>query len=70
LEFKRGVRNSAGTVLAMILIALGYVRRAKNHAFQKDVILAIAFHNPTSKLLEKSLTGYRKTGLFLFRQAG
>jgi poly-beta-1,6-N-acetyl-D-glucosamine N-deacetylase len=69
LEFKRGARNSAGTVLAIMLIALGYVRRAKKQAFQKDVILAIAFHNPTSKLFRKIVYWLQKNG-FVFISSG
>jgi peptidoglycan/xylan/chitin deacetylase (PgdA/CDA1 family) len=62
LGFKRTVRNSAGFILAATLILLGCVRRARERAFQKDVITAIAFHNPDGKLFRKIVFWLQRHG--------
>jgi len=65
LEPKRVIRNSIGLLLAMILILLGYVRRAKQRAFRKEIITAIAFHNPNKKLFKKIIVWLKSNG-FVF----
>jgi peptidoglycan/xylan/chitin deacetylase (PgdA/CDA1 family) len=68
LKFKRVLRNSAGFLLAMILILLGFLRRARKKAFEQDVITSIAFHNPSEKLFRKIVAWLLKKG-FVFISA-
>jgi poly-beta-1,6-N-acetyl-D-glucosamine N-deacetylase len=69
LRFKRAVRNIAGSILAIILISLGHVKRAKRQALQKGVILAIAFHNPDSRLFKKVVSWFRRNGFVFISSA-
>jgi poly-beta-1,6-N-acetyl-D-glucosamine N-deacetylase len=67
--FKKLVRNTTGGLLATILIALGYVQKAKRRAKQKDTILAISFHNPNSRLFKKTVTWFQKNGFVFISSA-
>ncbi len=69
MDLKKAVRKSAGGILAVILMLLGYIAKAKRQAFQKDVILAIAFHNPDSKLFKKIITWFQKNGFVFLSSA-
>jgi peptidoglycan/xylan/chitin deacetylase (PgdA/CDA1 family) len=62
---KKALRNSIGYILAIVLIILGYVRRAKIKALQTNAILAIGFHHPDAKLFKNVITWLGKNG-FVF----
>jgi len=42
--------DCVGTVLALILIISGRVRRARREAFRQEAISAISFHRPNHRL--------------------
>jgi peptidoglycan/xylan/chitin deacetylase (PgdA/CDA1 family) len=60
MKLKRTVRNGVCSLLAMILILLGYVKNAKKRSFQEDVITSIAFHNPNRKLFQDVVMWFKK----------
>ena len=62
MSLKRLVRNILGWLLAVILIALGRVSRARRMSFQEGVILSIYFHNPGKKLFRKAVLWLKKNG--------
>ena len=49
------LRNCFAFILAMILISLGFARRASNRAFNSNYITPLYFHNPSRKLFEKCI---------------
>ena len=59
---KRSLRNAAGWLLAIILILLGYIKRAKQKSFQKNIVTAIAFHNPNRELFKRIITWFKAKG--------
>lgn len=53
---KRKIRYVAASCIALILIAFGFVKRAKRRALNGDSILSIYFHAPSQALFEFCIT--------------
>jgi peptidoglycan/xylan/chitin deacetylase (PgdA/CDA1 family) len=62
MQLKRATRNVICWLLAITLILLGYVKRAKRESFQEGVITSIHFHNPNKKLFRGMVDWLRENG--------
>src|SRR5690242_17901446 len=56
------IRNIICAILALILLGVGAVRRARRRAFSGDVITALCFHNPSEKLFRQCVIWLTKHG--------
>ena len=62
MRLKRTTRNTLCWLLAVVLIVLGCVRKAKSESFQDGVILPVYFHNPSKILFRKIVVWLKKNG--------
>jgi len=59
---KLTLRNLLAFIYAIILIALGFVTRAKRKALEGEYILSLYFHSPSKKLFEGIIKWFLKNG--------
>ena len=59
---KRKARNVLGWLLAVGLILLGRIRKARRESFRGGAILSVYFHNPGKKLFRQIINWLRKNG--------
>ena len=62
MRLKRKARNTVCWLLAIILILLGFVKRAKRESFQNGVITSIYFHNPNKRIFKRIVTWLKDSG--------